>query len=330
VIINDLDRNEQFERECKLVSDNYQRKLLKTCTWFEYNPDAFFAFTVFMGSRLPMLNIIAQKLERNRLYNKIELKAEEIIKDPEIFSLFMELEINQVILTVYDGRTIWFDEFSEEYRTTKYCNGKEIDGETIVTIYVIDEHVGDNQALMWEILNNEELYGVNLFELIAEYNSRDFKYTVEQSTFINAYIRQMRKRVKSFKPISHPNFVEKDLERLLVRNLDVLESGLKLIKNQYEIQNGFIDILAEDENGVKCIIELKIDSGCKDIVFQSAYYPTQFDEPVRMITISPGYKDKIHSALKNIGNVEMYTYYFIDDELFIEKYELPKSTNIEK
>lgn len=35
------------------------------------------------------------------------------------------------------------------------------------------------------------------------------------------------------------------------------------------------------------------------------YYPSCFDEYVRMITIAPNYSNRIYNALKNINNVEM-------------------------
>lgn len=40
-------------------------------------------------------------------------------------------------------------------------------------------------------------------------------------------------------------------------------------------------------------------------MWQSAYYPSCFNEDVRMITIAPNYSNRIYNALKNINNVEM-------------------------
>lgn len=68
------------------------------------------------------------------------------------------------------------------------------------------------------------------------------------------------------------------------------------------------------------MIELKIVNNCKDIVFQSAYYPTQFDEKVRVITICPDYTGKIKNALEKLGYVEMKEYYFkgVNNKIYVE------------
>ncbi|MFK4480918.1 endonuclease NucS domain-containing protein [Bacillus sp. RC206] len=80
---------------------------------------------------------------------------------------------------------------------------------------------------------------------------------------------------------------------------------MSFIERQYRVENGIIDIIAKDKNGTKCIIELKMVEDDKSLVWQSAYYPSCFNEDVRMITIAPNYSNRIYNALKNINNVEM-------------------------
>lgn len=112
---------------------------------------------------------------------------------------------------------------------------------------------------------------------------------------------------------------EKELEKLLINNLDLIESGMKLIQNQYPVEDGFIDILTRDKNGKLCIIELKVVKDDTKIVHQCVYYPTQFNEKVRVITIAPDYKNSIYKSLKAL-NVEMKQYKFRNDQLIITNY----------
>ncbi|MDA1650955.1 endonuclease NucS domain-containing protein [Bacillus cereus group sp. TH160LC] len=101
------------------------------------------------------------------------------------------------------------------------------------------------------------------------------------------------------------NGTESLLEDFLCDYIETIEDGMKLIERQHKVESGFIDILAEDINGVKCVIELKIVDNDKSIIWQSSYYPTCFDEEVRMITIAPNYSNKIYRALQNVKNVEI-------------------------
>ncbi|HDR7595199.1 TPA: DUF91 domain-containing protein [Bacillus mycoides] len=94
------------------------------------------------------------------------------------------------------------------------------------------------------------------------------------------------------------------LEELLCDHIEVIEEGMSFVERQYKVENGIIDIIAKDKNGTKCIIELKVVADDKKLAWQSAYYPSCFDEDIR-ITIAPNYSDRIYNALKNITNVEM-------------------------
>jgi RecB family endonuclease NucS len=80
---------------------------------------------------------------------------------------------------------------------------------------------------------------------------------------------------------------------------------MKLIDSQYRTKDGVIDVLTEDANGKKCIIELKDNGKDERIVFQCINYPRQFKEPVRMITLCPNYSPKIREALKSLEYVEL-------------------------
>ena len=110
--------------------------------------------------------------------------------------------------------------------------------------------------------------------------------------------------------------LELKLEKYLSANLFLIEERMEFIARQVEIADGRIDILARDKNNILCIIELKVVSNDEKLVFQSVYYPTQFNEPVRMITIAPDYDYKIKTALDTLG-VERKSYQYNDDILII-------------
>ncbi|MGR5983412.1 endonuclease NucS domain-containing protein [Bacillus cereus] len=78
----------------------------------------------------------------------------------------------------------------------------------------------------------------------------------------------------------------------MVDYIEIIEEDMEFIERQFKIENGVIDILAKDRNGTLCIIELKVNELDKHLVWQSAYYPTCFQEKTRIITIAPKYNQK--------------------------------------
>ena len=115
---------------------------------------------------------------------------------------------------------------------------------------------------------------------------------------------------------------EKQLEFLIIKNIESIEKGMTFLYSQYHINGGKIDILARDKKGILCIIELKIVSDCIDSVFQCLYYPTQFEEETRMILICPNIERKIANVLLKNTLTEI-KFYYIDNnnKILINKYK---------
>lgn len=128
-------------------------------------------------------------------------------------------------------------------------------------------------------------------------NAKEYSISVDE---IEKIVRAVKSKPKKFK--------ECDLENLLVNNIGLIEQGMKVISQQYPVKGGYIDILARDKNDQLCIVELKNTSNDIKIIQQSVYYPTQFDEKVRMITIAPDYSNKVRTSLESLGYVEMKTF----------------------
>lgn len=53
------------------------------------------------------------------------------------------------------------------------------------------------------------------------------------------------------------NGTESLLEDFSCDYIDLIEDGMTFVERQHKVEYGVIDILAEDKNGVKCVIELK-------------------------------------------------------------------------
>ncbi|MBJ8205468.1 DUF91 domain-containing protein [Bacillus cereus] len=110
---------------------------------------------------------------------------------------------------------------------------------------------------------------------------------------------------------------EEFLEDYLCDYIEDIEEGMVFVSRQDRIDYGVIDILAKDKNNVRCVIELKIGEPDKNILWQSAYYPSYFEEEkIRMITIAPDYPPKIYNALQNVKNVEMKMFCTNEEGMF--------------
>lgn len=123
---------------------------------------------------------------------------------------------------------------------------------------------------------------------------------------------------------------EYDLENFLIRNIESIEEGLTYIKRQVDLKNGRIDILAKDNKGNYVIIELKIKSNDKRIIWQSIHYKAELEamlnkNNIRVITLAPDYDESILFDLKKLGFVDIYKFklHFMDKE--IDKIDIYKA-----
>lgn len=105
---------------------------------------------------------------------------------------------------------------------------------------------------------------------------------------------------------------EADLEKYLIKNLDLIEKDLVFISNQFPVESGFIDILAKDKFGCFVVIELKVKQD-KSLLWQASHYPSEIKrlysvKNVRMITLSPSYSKSLLEGLQKIGSIESKSY----------------------
>ncbi len=115
---------------------------------------------------------------------------------------------------------------------------------------------------------------------------------------------------------------ENDLRNYLVRNLSVIEKGLKI----YAAQDGTtgeeffipgtsrrIDILASDSQNNLVVIELKVSRGYEKVVGQTLYYQSMIkahfkQDKVRAIIIAREITPELKAATQFLPDVELFEY----------------------
>jgi RecB family endonuclease NucS len=112
---------------------------------------------------------------------------------------------------------------------------------------------------------------------------------------------------------------EADLRDFLAKNLNCIEKGLHLYQSdgrdgvEFSIDNGFIDILAIDQNESFVVVELKIDRGRNKAIGQLLYYMGWVDKnfgkaPCRGIIIAREISDDLALAVERVPGVSLYRY----------------------
>lgn len=163
-----------------------------------------------------------------------------------------------------------------------------------------------------QFFNIADMKNSYIEQLLTKYDKslvdRNYEqYLIYQKAFEKYLVDEYLTKL-NINSINKSKLLESDLEDYLIYHLDLIEDGMTFIDRQYSVENGKIDILAKDKNNTICIIELKIVPDCTDIIYQCVYYPTQFKEKTRMITIAPSYNKKISKSLQSLNYVEMFRY----------------------
>jgi endonuclease len=106
--------------------------------------------------------------------------------------------------------------------------------------------------------------------------------------------------------------LERDIEEHLIRNLDTIEKGLKLIDRQARIKVGIVDILAEDSSGGRVIIEIKVgdakDSAVGQIARYLGWYGQKDGKAPRGFLIASEFSEPVRYAAKAVSNLTLLAY----------------------
>jgi hypothetical protein len=114
---------------------------------------------------------------------------------------------------------------------------------------------------------------------------------------------------------------EKDLQKYLVKNLSVIEKGLKLYQSEDIDGEEFyvpgtsrrIDILAIDKQNNYVVIELKVSRGYEKVVGQTLFYQSSIknifnQEKVRVIIIAREITTELKTATQFLPDFELFEY----------------------
>lgn len=105
--------------------------------------------------------------------------------------------------------------------------------------------------------------------------------------------------------LSKNKILERDLENYIFKN-GIFD--IKIIKRQYKLKNGIIDLLGIDSKGKNVIIELKVIDKPRDLLWQIKLYQNELKHNLktdnfRTIVICPGLDETIKQLLPS--NVEI-------------------------
>ena len=106
--------------------------------------------------------------------------------------------------------------------------------------------------------------------------------------------------------------LERDVETHLVRNLDIIEKGLRFVDRQVNIEVGRVDILAEDAAGRRVVIELKVgqakDSAVGQIARYLGWYARQDGKRPRGMLIASECPEAVRYATEAIPDLMLVQY----------------------
>lgn len=131
--------------------------------------------------------------------------------------------------------------------------------------------------------------------------------TLEKVEMLN--LHRMEDKKSDFKLVGS----ERELSNQLMDDLEVLEKGLKPLKQESHLRKGMIDILAEDKDGNLVVIELKRRQADYDSVMQLQRYVTEVKKTkgrvTRGILVAPEIRKTAMELLQNNG-LEYRSYQF--------------------
>ena len=106
--------------------------------------------------------------------------------------------------------------------------------------------------------------------------------------------------------------IEKDIENFLEANSKILGESLKLVKRQYDTPVGRIDMIFEDKNRKKIIVELKLNKIGRDAINQLRRYMNYIEKETKKevggILVCKGIMPAFEEELKNSKKIKILKY----------------------
>ncbi|MBS3967316.1 MAG: DUF1016 family protein [Truepera sp.] len=106
--------------------------------------------------------------------------------------------------------------------------------------------------------------------------------------------------------------LERDIEDHLIQHLNTLEKGLKFVARQFKTDVGRIDILAEDKEGYRVIIEVKVGEVKDSAVGQIARYLGWFTKldrkSPRGMLVAAEFPEGVRYAATAVSGLTLHAY----------------------
>jgi len=106
--------------------------------------------------------------------------------------------------------------------------------------------------------------------------------------------------------------LERDIEDHLVHHLEGIEKGLTFVDRQVVVDVGRIDILAQDVNGQRVVLEVKVgeakDSAVGQIARYLGWYARVDGKPARGILVAAEFPEGVRYAATAIPNLTLIAY----------------------
>lgn len=106
--------------------------------------------------------------------------------------------------------------------------------------------------------------------------------------------------------------LERDIEDHLIHNLESIEKGLKYVSRQVSTEVGRIDILAEDKEGSRVVIEVKVgeakDSAVGQIARYLGWYAKSDGKSPRGMLVAAEFPQGVRYAANAIPNLTLHAY----------------------
>lgn len=101
---------------------------------------------------------------------------------------------------------------------------------------------------------------------------------------------------------------EEEYQRYVRENVNLVEEGMIVISEQFEVDSGRIDILCRDKNGVDVGLELKYPATSTEVIGQILRYREDYkrrtaNQNMRFILVAPKISDKLKDLLSS-NNLE--------------------------
>lgn len=166
---------------------------------------------------------------------------------------------------------------------------------------------------MYDTCFEQHAYGYlsQAFHAIPTGECGDLFVLKEEALFFPTREEQIERLIHSYNHTLQQSerVSEEAVEQFLMRNLNLLQEGLKIVDNQVILAEGRIDLLARTAQGQDVIIEVKVEKDT-DLIWQRMYYEAEWmkthAQPLMVVVSTLKLDPSIKEMLKRVGRTEIF------------------------